>query len=94
MNEKKMKQLKKLVKPIQVQWVRSLLNEEEASKVNISNIDVMLSEQTHFMVKGTMYLSAMTDKWIIKYLKKYPEISCFQDMVSIPELKKKLHLGW
>tara|TARA_R100001377_G_C3180129_1_gene106307 strand:- start:893 stop:1177 length:285 start_codon:yes stop_codon:yes gene_type:complete len=94
MNEKKMKQFRKLIKPIQVEWVRSLLNKQEAEKVNESNIDVMLSEQTHFMVKGTMYLSAMTDKWIIKYLKKYPEISCFQDMLNVPELKQKLELGW
>ena len=71
MNAKKMKQLRKLIKPIQVEWVKSLLNEEEAEKVNLSNIDMMLSKQTHFMVKGTIHLSAMTDKWIVKYLKKY-----------------------
>ena len=94
MNAKKMKKIRKLVKPIQVEWVRSLLNEEEAEKVNLSNIDMMLSKQTHFIVKGTLYLSAMTDKWIVKYLKKYPNISCFQDMLNVPELKKKLELGW
>ena len=94
MNAKQMKKIRKLIKPIQVEWVRSLLNEEEAEKVNLSNIDVMLSKQTHFMVKGTMHLSAMTDKWIVKYLKKYPNITCYKDMLGIPELKKKLDLGW
>ena len=94
MNAKRMKKIRRLVKPIQVEWVRSLLNEQEAQKVNLSNIDTMLSKQTHFMVKGTMYLSAMTDKWIVKYIKKYPSITCFKDMVGIPELKKKLELGW
>ena len=32
------------------------------------------------MANRTMYLSFMTPKWIMKYLKKYPEINSFAEL--------------
>ena len=39
MNEKKVKALRKKIKPLQVEWLKTLLNEEEAAQVSIDNID-------------------------------------------------------
>ena len=47
MNNKKVKQLKKLIKPIQVEWMKSLLPEEEANKVSLETIDELLPDEKY-----------------------------------------------
>ena len=80
MNQKKLKDLRRKVKRMQVEWLKTLLNEEEASKVSIDNIDKLAPTQDYYMANRTMYLSFMTPKWIMKYLKKYPEINSFAEL--------------
>lgn len=38
MNKKKLKQLRKRIRPLQVEWLKSLLKKEEADKVTIENV--------------------------------------------------------
>ena len=80
MNEKKVKALRRKIKPLQVEWLKTLLNEEEASQVSIDNIDELAPTQDYYMANRTMYLSFMNPKWIMKYLKKYPEINSFAEL--------------
>ena len=72
MNSKKIKKLRKLVKPIQVEWLRELLPEDQANTITVENVEGLLPEQTHAFGKGQLYLSYMTDKWIMKHLKRNP----------------------
>ena len=81
MNEKKVKALRKKIKPLQVEWLKTLLNEEEAAQVSIDNIDELAPTQDYYMIASrTMYLSFMTPKWIMKYLKKFPDIDSFAEL--------------
>ena len=80
MNEKKVKALRKKIKPLQVEWLKTLLNEEEAAQVSIDNIDELAPTQDYYMANRTMYLSFMTHKWIMKYLKQYPNINSFAEL--------------
>ena len=80
MNEKKVKALRKKIKPLQVEWLKTLLNEEEASQVSIDNIDELAPTQDCYLANRPMFLSFMTPKWIMKYLKKYPEINSFAEL--------------
>jgi len=80
MNEKKVKALRKKIKPLQVEWLKTLLNEEEAAQVSIDNIDELAPTQDYYMANRTMYLSFMTPKWIMKYLKKFPDIDSFAEL--------------
>ena len=77
MNSKRLKELRKKVKPIQVEWLQSVLPDDQRNKVNIDNVNDLLPEQTHVMGGGQMHLSYMTDKWIMKILKKHPHINNF-----------------
>ena len=59
MNAKKMKELRRKVKPIQVEWLQSVLPDDQKEKVNVNNVNDLLPEQTHVMGGGQMYLSCL-----------------------------------
>ena len=80
MNSKKLKELRKKVKPIQVEWLQSVLPDDQKDKVNVNNVDDLLPEQTHVVGGGQLYVSYMTDKWIMNILKKHPYISSFEEI--------------
>ena len=83
MNSKKIKKLRKLVKPIQVEWLRELLPEDQANTITVENVEGLLPEQTHAFGKGQLYLSYMTDKWIMKHLKRNPHIKTYKELQEI-----------
>ena len=83
MNSKKLKELRRRIKPIQVEWLKTLLNEEEAEQVSVDNIEQLAPTQDYYMANRTRYLSYMTPKWIMKYLKKYPYIKSFEELEVI-----------
>lgn len=85
MNAKKIKELRRKVKPIQVEWLQSLLPEEQARTITVSNIEELIPDQTHTFGAGQVLLSYMSDKWIIKYLKKYPHINTYKELREIDE---------
>ena len=46
MNQKKLKVLRRKVKRLQVEWLKTLLNEEEAKQVSIDNIEELAPTHT------------------------------------------------
>ena len=77
MNKKKVKELKKRIKPIQVEWLKSLLSQEEADKITVDNVEGLLPEDNYMKgIKG-ITLVFMSDRWLLKQLKKYPEIKTY-----------------
>ena len=88
MNQKKVKQLRKRIKPIQVEWLKSLLPDEQAKTITVNNVDELLPDQTHVFGKGVLYLSYMSDKWILKNLKRNPQVKTFSELDKI--YKEKL----
>jgi hypothetical protein len=83
MNKKQLKQLRKKIKPIQVEWLRELLPENQANTITVDNVEGLLPDQTHMFGAGQLHLSYMTDKWIMKRLKKYPHINTYKQLKEI-----------
>ena len=52
MKKKKLKELKKTMRSIQVEWLRTLLPEEDRKQINVNNISKYLSAQTHTFIDG------------------------------------------
>lgn len=92
MNSKQLKKLRKLVKPLQVEWLQSILPEDQGKVITIDNVDDLLPDQTHVFGGGKMHLSFMTDKWIMKILKANPHVKTYKELEEINEQQKEKHL--
>jgi|TARA_R100000479_G_scaffold143476_1_gene79042 hypothetical protein len=92
MSEKQIKKLRKKIKPLQVEWLKTLLPAEQSDSITIENVDELLPDQTHVFGGGTMYLSYMSDKWVMKMLKKYPHIKTYSDLETI-QLQKQTQIN-
>ena len=80
MNQRKVRELKKRIKPIQVEWLRSLLPEEQAKTLTVDNVDELLPSETHMHTTDKTILSFMSDKWLMKKLKRYPDIKTYKQL--------------
>jgi hypothetical protein len=74
MNRKKSKRIKKHAETLQIEWLKSLLTDEEASKINQDNFRDMLPEQTHIWAQGTLHTSFYTLKWLTNKIKQLLKI--------------------
>tara|TARA_Y100001938_G_scaffold138890_1_gene205019 strand:+ start:528 stop:788 length:261 start_codon:yes stop_codon:yes gene_type:complete len=83
MNGKQVKKLRKKIKPIQVEWLRELLPEDQANTITVDNVEGLLPDQTHVFGGGQLHLSYMTDKWIMKRLKQNPHINSYKELKEI-----------
>ncbi len=75
MNTKKMSKIRNKAKAILVEWLKTLLNEEEQKKVNIKNVLTLLPNQTHYWQDTTLKLQPWSYKWVVKKLKKDSELT-------------------
>lgn len=83
MNRKKSKRIYKQAKRLQLSWLRSLVDEVEADKINEDNMEEMLPDQTHIWGGGQMRLSFYTDKWLTKKIKQLLHIFPDKDVEDI-----------
>ena len=75
MNTKGMSKIRNKAKAILVEWLKTLLNKEEQKKVNIKNILTLLPNQTHYFSGETFRLQPWSYKWVVKKLKRNPELT-------------------
>ena len=76
MNGKKVKRLRKKGKILLVEWLHSLLpNEEDKKEITVDNLESYLSDQTHIYVNRKFLLSAYSLKWIYKRVKRNPDLT-------------------
>ncbi len=68
---------------IQVEWLHSLLSEEDAKQITVDNVSTYLSDQTHTFMQGKLELSFMSDRWIIKQLKRNPAIKTYKELEQL-----------
>ena len=79
MNGRKAKRLRKRGKEIIVEWLYSIIpDEEDNQQININNIKEYLSEQTHIYTNRKFLLSAYSLKWIYKKVKRNPDLTLEQ----------------
>lgn len=70
MNQRKAKQVRKLSKEFVVEWLKSMLVEEEQKKVNIDNFQNYLPEDSHFYANKKLMVSSFTPRWFAQRIKK------------------------
>ena len=76
MNGKRAKEVRRRGRQILVEWLRSIIPDEEDSKqINVNNLEEYLSEQTHVYLNRKFMLSAYSLKWIYKRVKRNPELT-------------------
>jgi len=92
MSSKQIKKLRKLVKPLQVEWLQSILSEEQGKVITVDNVDDLLPEQTHVFGNRQLHLSFMSDKWIVKILKDNPHITTYKELAEINEQQQQKYL--
>ena len=92
MNSKQLKKLRRLIKPLQVEWLQSILPEDQANVITVDNVEELMPDQTHIYGNRQMHLSFMTDKWIMKILKANPHVKTYKELEEINEQQKEKHL--
>ena len=92
MNSKQLKKLRKLVKPLQVEWLQSILPEDQGKTITIDNVEGLMPDQTHVFGNHQMHLSFMSDKWIMKILKDNPNITTYKELKTINEQQQERYL--
>ena len=85
MSSKQIKKLRKLIKPLQVEWLQSILPEEQGKEITINNVEELMPDQTHVFGNRQMHLSFMSDKWIMKILKENQSVSTYKELQKINE---------
>ena len=84
MNGRKSKLYRKTGKQILVDWLRSVIpDEEDGAKITVKNIEEFVAEQTHVYMNRKFLLSAYSLKWIYKRVKRNPDL-------TFDQLKKDL----
>ena len=89
MNSKQLKKLRRLVKPLQVEWLQSILPEDQGKEITVGNVAELIPDQTHVIGNRQTHLSFMSDKWIMKVLKDNPHIKTYKELADINAQKQK-----
>jgi|TARA_R110002050_G_scaffold213285_1_gene349560 hypothetical protein len=85
MNAKKVKQLRKKIKPLQLEWLQSLLSDKEFKKISMRNIEEFLPKDIYVVAGYQIYLAFMSDKWVMKKLKRNPNIISYKELQQTQE---------
>jgi len=89
MSSKQIKKLRKLIKPLQVEWLQSILPEDQGKTITVDNVEGLLPDQTQVFGNRQVHLSFMSDKWIMKVLKDNPHIKTYKELADINAQKQK-----
>ena len=92
MNSKQLKKLRKLIKPLQVEWLQSILPEDQGNVITVDNVEELMPDQTHVFGNRQMHLSFMSDKWIMKVLKDNPHITTYKELAKVNEKEQHKYL--
>jgi len=69
MNLKKEKQIRRKAKQLMVEWLRSIIPDEDKDKVTVENVHTYIPDQTHVYANQQLHISAYTLRWFIKRIK-------------------------
>jgi len=53
-----------------LEWLKTMLTDEEAKKLNPKNMDKYMPEQTHFFANRSLHISAYTSRWFQQRIKR------------------------
>jgi len=64
-----MREVERHTKKLLVEWIQSLVPEEEAEKINTKNVLQFIPKQVHYYANQRVSLSSYSPRWIKKYIK-------------------------
>ena len=70
MNSKKAKHVRRRAKELMVDWIKSMIPEDQHQDITVENIDKYMPDQTHIYANRKVILSAYSYRWFIKKIKK------------------------
>ena len=70
MNSRKAKRIRRHANQLVFEWLKTMLIDEEAKKLNSKNMDKYMPEQTHFFANRSYYISAYTPRWFQQRIKR------------------------
>ena len=70
MNGRKAKKIRRHANNLVLEWLKTMLTDEEAKKLNPKNMDKYMPEQTHFFANRSIHLSAYTPRWFQQRIKR------------------------
>lgn len=70
MHSRKAKRIRRHANQLVFEWLRTMLTDEEAKKLNPKNMAEYMPEQTHFFANHSLYVSAYTPRWFQQRIKR------------------------
>jgi len=70
MHSRKAKRIRRHANQLVFEWLKTMLTDEEAKKLNPKNMDKYMPEQTHFFANRSFHLSAYTPRWFQQRIKR------------------------
>ena len=70
MNGRKAKRIRRHANHLVLEWLKTMLTDEEAKKLNPENMDKYMPEQTHFFANRSLHISAYTSRWFQQRIKR------------------------
>ena len=74
MNGRKSKAIRKKSIEFVVEWLKTMLIEEEQKKVSVKNYKNYMPTETHIFANNKFMLSAYSLRWFYKQVKRNPNI--------------------
>ena len=66
MNGSKAKSIRRHAKQILIDWLRTMVSDEEAKKITLDNFKDYLPKEKHVFANRKLLLSAYSFKWFVK----------------------------
>lgn len=90
MNPKICKRISRQTDVVLYQWLKTLVSEEEQTKISISNIREFIPKSTYFYNQRTLRLNFYSPKWVRKTIKKLVKLGSVVEEINLKELERAL----
>ena len=87
MNLKKEKQIRRKASELMLDWLRTVVPDEEKSKVTLDNLESYLPDQTHIYANRQLRISAYTLRWFVKRIKQLIKQGKDFNLITIKEIE-------
>lgn len=69
MSGKQEKRIRAQARVVTVEWLKSLVNEEDAASISLDNYKRLMPNQKHIYLRRCLRLQAYSLKWMVKRIK-------------------------
>tara|TARA_R110000787_G_scaffold47583_1_gene115044 strand:- start:2259 stop:2552 length:294 start_codon:yes stop_codon:yes gene_type:complete len=87
MRKRIVKRINKKVDSLLLEWLKTLVSEEEAKNITPSKLKTLLPKDRYFASKRTYYLSFYTQRWAKQNIKKLLKRGKILDAITLEDLK-------